>query len=204
MSEVFVDSPPPEVLGLPAEPLNRLVGAANGLGYLAGVRVLPPGVDYRTRGAGIALVPLVERIQEGELTGPEDVSPYVDDVIEAVPILRRYASLPFARDIMASRIEDELPDRVRDVMQSDKVQDGVDKAFELADPYIEILAGFENPREQLVQESKIVIDGIQTYARKQCLARASADFAKTAPHTRRAQRRWRQMKKHGLDGLVRP
>lgn len=168
---------PEEVLGIPAQPLIDLTDAMSSINYLASVARIerPYSVSHAIFLAGrdtekaIRIFPLIERIQAGEDIKPQDVRPYRKPIKRMVPKIStadRWAAassifivgIPIRR-YLNRKVETEFPKRIPAML---------DKAVEftpLAEPYVEFLEQFENPREQFVSEVEVVAKNIRHTAR---------------------------------------
>lgn len=171
---------PEEVLGVPTEPLLNL-GQAMGNIALLGSDKLPVKARLAALTAeqnlrnGLPLVPLIEQVQSGVEVTPEDVRPYRKSIKRLVPQLRtadRLAKLssivligiPFRR-YLNRRIEKEFPQKVSPML---------DKASEYlpqAEPYVEELSSFDNPREQFVSEITFIAESIRKNAKERAVTK---------------------------------
>ncbi len=161
---MFFDPEPPEVpsdvLGIPTEPLLNLAKAAGHIAYISagsGHGFTGPGfAAQRSIPPALVLFPLIERIQTGEEVEPEDIRPYRKPIKRLVPKLNTadkaaalagglLVGIPVRR-ALNRRVEHEFPEHLPDIL------DKADDYLALAEPYVEFLGEFENPREQFVSE----------------------------------------------------
>ncbi len=171
---------PKEVLGVPTEPLLNL-GQAMGNIALLGSDKLPVKTRLAALTAeqnlrnGLPLVPLIEQVQSGVEVTPEDVRPYRKSIKRLVPQLRtadRLAKLSSIvligipiRRYLNRRIEKEFPHKVGPML---------DKASEYlpqAEPYVEQLSSYDNPREQFVTEITFIAESIRKNAQQRAEAK---------------------------------
>lgn len=181
----YLDPPAPaipdEVLGVPTDPLMRL-GRALGTMAFIDSHITPPnllsyGYDakYSTDKA-LAIFPLIEKVQSGEEVTPEDVRPYRKTIKQLLPRKVRTAdkfalvSVPVRR-ALNRKIEREFPGKI-----APKLAAAVDY-LPLAEPSVDFVSQFENPREQFVSEIALVANGIRR------LAHHNAEMRGTYPDT---------------------
>ncbi|MEK7059867.1 MAG: hypothetical protein AAB971_03870 [Patescibacteria group bacterium] len=166
---------PSEVLGIPSQPLIDLSNSVLSVATFAEDK-LPPGVWLniyaveRRLENGLRVFPLIQRIQAGEHLSDEDVRPYRKPIKKLVPKLNtadKWAALfgavgvgiPIRRTINR-KIEQEFSERLPELLQKAGVY-----APE-AEPYIDFIEQFENPREQFISEVTVVAMGIRSAARE--------------------------------------
>ncbi len=176
---------PTEVLGIPTGPLMDL-GTALGDLALIGSSKMPYRLSHplylagRSTGEALALFSLIEQVQSGEYVGPKDVRLYRKPIKRLIPKLStadRFAALsggllfgiPIRRAINR-KIEEEFPQRVRPLI--DKTSDYLPQA----EPYVDFIGEFDNPRGQFVSEVAVVAQGIRSaaYSRAQQRSRSNA------------------------------
>ncbi len=167
---------PIEVLGIPTRPLTELGQALGTMAFIDRSIMRYPyttygyHAHYSTEHA-LSLWPLIERVQAGEELKPEDVRPYrkpIKKLVSKLNTVDKLAALSAgvgvgipARRAINRRIEQEFPERVKPML--DKAKDYLPQA----EPYVEFLSQFENPRQQFVNEVSILASNIRRYAREQ-------------------------------------
>jgi hypothetical protein len=147
---------PEETLGVDTDALLRLGRAVTDLG------ILPPGANlalYKLPDA-LRLMPLLEQIQSGAETGSEDVRPYRKPIKRLVGGLGAIDKLSFVAGDLAvgvplrrafnSRIEREFPEGASGALS--QARERVESVREEIENGVRDLSGFDNPRQQFVEE----------------------------------------------------
>ncbi len=182
---------PPEVLGIPSQPLIDLGDSVLSVASFASdADKLPPGVWLniyaveRRLENGLRVFPLVQRMQAGEHLSPEDVRPYRKPIKRLAPRLKtadNWATLfgviavgiPIRRTINR-KVEEQFPERLPELLQKGS------KCAPQAEPYVKFIEQFENPREQFISEVNLVAVGIRSAARQHAPWRGRQQLEVTA------------------------
>ncbi len=168
---------PAEVLGIPTEPLMNLGKALGTIAFIDASKTPYPLVTYGyhakySADKALSLFPLIERMQAGEEIRPKDVRPYrkpIKKLISKLHTADKFAVLSGGllvgipiRKAINRKIEEQFPERIAPLL--DKANDYLPQA----EPYVDFIGQFDNPREQFVSEVAMVASGI----RKNALNRA--------------------------------
>lgn len=164
---------PAQILGVDSQAIIRLGHAASvmqGLPYEASIGL------HVTEDA-VRIFPLIEKIQSGGEVTEEEVRPYrrpikhLNPKLNAADRLASFASglaigIPVRR-ALNRKIEREFPDRAAGAI--DQIRERI-SSLEL-EQTVDTLAKFDNPREEFVQELRIITDKTKEAARQERDAR---------------------------------
>jgi len=135
------------------------------------------------------IAPLVDRVKEGEELSPEDVRPYRKSIKRLSPAYVRFLNrVAVASSVVGvgvplrvglnKKIESEFVKRLPELVES-----GLEFArthIEDVEPHVAFLEQFENPRRQVQDEFRVVINGIKQYAKTLSLGEVSSRSAAEA------------------------
>jgi hypothetical protein len=145
------DSSPEQIFGFPTEKLLEAADAATSLGPISR-RI---GQDGRIVGGLIGLFPLLEKLQDDEEISSGDINahrsdiedvvhPLVDEFMPSSRLLRPLGA--FGKITLDLIVEKEFQHIVPFAMK--KARGYVPRAT----PYVDVMAGFDNPRQQFTDE----------------------------------------------------
>lgn len=174
---------PKEVLGLRTKPVLELNDALRHLGMATGNYSLLR-VSTGSLRSGFRVFPLVQRVQSGQEVNPEDVRPYLGAIKDlaggGLKTADRTAfvmsglgiGIPLRRKLN-SKIEQEFVFRVPKALQK------AGPVLPRAEPYVELIENFENPREEFVLELNIVAQAIRQASRQRASSHGRNEVSAT-------------------------
>lgn len=226
MPEKMPSHPQQEVFGIPARPLVEAIDSADSLALLGRKSLLPPGVYQETLQTAVDVWPLVEDIQRGRSVGPEEVRPHaeaiLDDIVTNPAVrdavarkgdystarklwwLQQFSGTGFVRDQAVPEIERRFPGQVKELLDAPDTRRHVERGLEAAQPYAEIVATYDDPQAQYVEELGAVTEEIREQTRQVRDARLAVEYARHPANTLRGKiLRWRHRNKT-LEELTKP
>ncbi len=194
----YIDPPmpdiPKEVFGINTRPLLEAIDSAESLTTLS--YEIPYETVSRPIGAAstlgahaLRMLPLIEKAAEDRPLSPEDTLPYrgvikrsmmrvgvyTDSKIGRVKTLDNLTVLGSlalvgipARRALNRRIDTEVASRLPEYIPRIK------PALERAEPYVEFLEGFDNPRQQFVDEIGFIYGAVASHTRQGARGRIDA------------------------------
>ena len=175
---------PPEIFDVPTLPLIELSDSVRSILTYATGDSIPADTWLQINEVAkktpdiIALMPLVERIQNGEQLTSADVAAYRKPIKKVVPKLKKIDTLtklssgvlvgvPLRRRLNR-KVDQEFIERIPGAI------DSANQSFQTHLPAIksevEFLASFENPRQQYISEIRVIEDAIKRSATERSLA----------------------------------
>jgi hypothetical protein len=172
---------PDEVLGVPSKPLIGLADSLSSLVFVLPRGTVPYGVSHGIHQAdqavkpALRLFPMVELYQTQGSLSPQEIRPYVMPIKQMSPRLRKAHQLAAAPSAFFSplngpvnhldkRISEEAPAYLPGIMQT--ASEYATKYAPAAEPYVDFLEQFDNPRQQFVSELDLVATSIRSTAHR--------------------------------------
>jgi hypothetical protein len=179
----------PNIVGVPLEPYQRMIGGLEGLG--SEVRgysdaYLPARLDSERMAVVASLSPLVNQLiaerEGGPPVTPNSLQPYIPVASRLLPYSSRQRVR--ARAAQGDLVSSMALGAVRGAMDSHQVRATVNRSLDTALPYLDILtpaAGEASPRVQFQAEVETALAMIQHAARVNSSRREGVEFDQRNP-----------------------